>query len=109
MKVFHRHNHNLVTIIRIFFVIVMIIVNSCGVVFITLQYAFFVSLCLFCLLPQPCLLSTLKFTCGIVHIRLSNGVDKSGVEGVVDEGGVGVGNVGGGVGQSIPVFTHENT
>ena len=44
-----------------------------------------------------------------MHIRLSNGVDKSGVEGVVDEGGVGVGNVGGGVGQSIPVFTHENT
>merc|ERR1719442_123235 len=43
-----------------------------------------------------------NITCSIVNIRLSNGVDKSGVEGAVDEGGVGVGNVGGGVGQSIP-------
>merc|ERR1719400_2221595 len=40
--------------------------------------------------------------CGIVNIGLSNGVDESSVKGVVDKGGMSVGNVGGGVGQSIP-------
>merc|ERR1712083_1295795 len=43
-----------------------------------------------------------NITCGIVNIGLSNGVDESSVEGVVDEGGVSIGNVGCGVGQSIP-------
>merc|ERR1712168_204407 len=44
-----------------------------------------------------------NITCGIVNIGLSNGVDKSRVKGVsVDDGGVCVGDVGGGVGQSIP-------
>jgi len=42
------------------------------------------------------------FTCGIMDIGFSNGVDESSVKGVVDEGGVGVGDVGGGIGQSIP-------
>ena len=37
-----------------------------------------------------------------MNIGLSNGVDKSSIKGVVDKGGVSVGNVGGGVGQSIP-------
>merc|ERR1719180_595253 len=40
--------------------------------------------------------------CGIVNIGLSNGVDQSSIKGVVDKGGGSVGNVGGGVGQSIP-------
>merc|ERR1719385_558214 len=44
-----------------------------------------------------------NITCGIVNIGLSNRVDESGVNGVsVDNRGVSVGNVGGGVGQSIP-------
>ena len=37
-----------------------------------------------------------------MDIRFRNGVDESSVKGVVDEGGVGVGDVGGGIGQSIP-------
>merc|ERR1712233_245520 len=40
--------------------------------------------------------------CGIVDIGLSNGVDESSVEGVVNDGGMSVGNVRGGIGQSIP-------
>merc|ERR1712203_1207852 len=52
-------------------------------------------------MPQVMLLMMLP--CGIVNIGLSNGVDKSRVKGVsVDDGGVSVGDVGGGVGQSIP-------
>ena len=47
------------------------------------------------------------FTCGIMDIGFRNGVDESSVKGVVDEGGVGVGDVGGGIGQSIPsIFYH---
>ena len=43
-----------------------------------------------------------------MDIGLSNGVDESSVEGVVNHGGVSVGNVGGGIGQSIPrlCFNH---
>merc|ERR1719430_707224 len=40
--------------------------------------------------------------CGIVNVGLSNGVDESSVKGVVDKRGVSIGNMGGGVGQSIP-------
>merc|ERR1712212_764564 len=40
--------------------------------------------------------------CGIVNIGLSNGVDESSVKGVVDKGGVSIGNMGGGIGQSVP-------
>ena len=43
-----------------------------------------------------------------MNIGLSNGVDESSVEGVVDKGGMRVGTVGGGVGQSIPGFINEN-
>ena len=53
-------------------------------------------------LPLLLPLSLSLFTCGIVNVGLSNGVDESSVKGVVDKGGVSIGNVGGGVGQSIP-------
>ena len=53
-------------------------------------------------LPLLLPLSLSLFTCGIVNVGLSNGVDESSVKGVVDKGGVSIGNVGGGIGQSIP-------
>merc|ERR1711970_1442607 len=43
-----------------------------------------------------------NIACGVVNIGLSNGVDKSSVKGVVDKGGVSIGNMGCGIGQSIP-------
>jgi len=47
--------------------------------------------------------------CGIVNIGLSNRVDESRVNGVsVDNGGVSVGNVGGGVGQGVPSGTKSS-
>ena len=42
-----------------------------------------------------------------MDVGLSNGVNKSGLEGVVDHWGVRIGDVWGGVGQSIPGFSVE--
>merc|ERR1719385_525766 len=50
-----------------------------------------------------------NITCSIVNIGLSDRVDKSRVNGVsVDNGGVSVGNVGGGVWQGIPSGTKSS-
>ena len=42
-------------------------------------------------------------TCGIVDVGLSDGVDESGVEGVVDNWGVGICDVGSSVREGIPI------
>ena len=42
-------------------------------------------------------------TCGIVDVGLSNWVDESGVEGVVDNWGVGICDVGSSVREGIPI------
>merc|ERR1711922_72664 len=43
-----------------------------------------------------------NITCGIVDVGLSNGVDESGLEGVVDNWGVGICDVGSSVREGIP-------